>query len=107
MHAPSASTSTAAPAPTHPGPPSYVHHHTRGVVFGAYGEASADVHDLISASASSQAETMGARSLSEMRAFLVARYRRQLGCTAVLAFVRQPTVSLHTLRTTRRLAHSP
>ena len=65
---------------------------TRGAVFGAYGEASADVHDLISAAADSQAQRqwgiMGARTPSEMRAFLVARYRRQLGCTAVLAFAR-------------------
>ena len=77
---------------------------TRGAVFGAYGEASADVHDLISAAASSQAERqwglMGARSSSEMRAFLVARYRRQLGCTAVLAFARHrlarvPYIVLH------------
>ena len=43
---------------------------------------------------------MGARSSSEMRAFLVARYRRQLGCTAVLAFARHrlarvPYIVLH------------
>ena len=65
---------------------------TRGLVFGAYGEASADVHDLLAAAATAQAERewapMGARTPTEMRAFLIARLRRRLGCTTVLAYAR-------------------
>ena len=63
------------------------------------------MYDLISAAASSQAERqwglMGARSPSEMRAFLVARYRRQLGCTAVLAFARHRLARVPYIRVPR------
>ena len=47
---------------------------TRGLVFGAYGEASADVHDLITTGARAQATRLwrlfGARSESEMYSYV-------------------------------------
>ena len=65
---------------------------TRGLVFGAYGEASADVHALLEIAATSQAERlhgrMGARSMSEMRACLISRMRRQIGLVTVRAMAR-------------------
>ena len=64
----------------------------RGFVFGAYGEASGDVHDLLSLAAQKQAEltwqASGARSQNEMYAFYMHRYRRQLGMASVLAMAR-------------------
>ena len=64
----------------------------RGLVFGAYGEASADVHDLISACADQMAQRQwqlaGARTATEMRAFLVSRARRRIGLAAVQAMAR-------------------
>ena len=64
----------------------------RGFIFGAYGEASGDVHDLLQLAAAKQAELTwegsGARSQSEMRAFFLQRYRRQLGMASVLAMAR-------------------
>ena len=65
---------------------------TRGLVFGAYGEASADVHDLMALAATTQAEQMwreaGARSATEMRALLISRSRRRLGMAVVQAMAR-------------------
>jgi len=64
----------------------------RGLVFGGFGEASADVHDLISVAADRQAQRQwqlaGARSATEMRSFLVSRARRRVGVTAVQAMAR-------------------
>lgn len=59
-----------------------------GLVFGAYGEASPSVHALISQFAdrgASQWRTMGARSASEARGFLVGRIRRDWGIAAARA----------------------
>jgi hypothetical protein len=65
---------------------------TRGLVFGAYGEASADVHDLLAASATALADDMwreaGARTASEMRAVLISRMRRRMGLAVVQAMAR-------------------
>jgi len=64
----------------------------RGLVYGQYGEASADVHTLISMAASKLAEIRwqlaGARSATEMRAFLVSRSRRRVGLATVQAMAR-------------------
>jgi hypothetical protein len=64
----------------------------RGLIFGAFGEASADVHDLIAASATSIAQDQwrlqGARTAAEMRAFIISRARRRVGLAAVVAMAR-------------------
>ena len=64
----------------------------RGLVFGAYGEASADVHDLISTCADQMAQRQwqlaGARNATEMRAFLIGSLRRRMGLAAVQAMAR-------------------
>ena len=64
----------------------------RGLVFGGYGEGSRDVHLLIRACADSAARIrwrlMGARSMVECRAFLIASYRRRVGMAAGRAFAR-------------------
>jgi hypothetical protein len=64
----------------------------RGLVFGAYGEASADVHALLDHAATAQASrewrAAGARSAAEMRQILISRSRRQLGLAAVQAMAR-------------------
>ena len=64
----------------------------RGLVFGQYGEASADVHDLIRVAAGEMAQQQwrlaGARTACEMRAFLVSRARRRIGLTIVQAMAR-------------------
>jgi hypothetical protein len=65
---------------------------TRGLIYGAYGEASADVHALLSMAAEAQAEQLwraaGARTASEMRAILISRMRRRVGLGAVQAMAR-------------------
>ena len=65
---------------------------TRGAVFGAFGEASADVHDLIAEASTAQARRdyglVGARSATEMRGFIIGRMRRRIGLVAVQAFAR-------------------
>ena len=65
---------------------------TRGLVFGAYGEASADVHALLALAATAQAEQLwraaGARTATEMRAFLISKARRRLGMAVVQAMAR-------------------
>jgi hypothetical protein len=65
---------------------------TRGLVFGAYGEASADVHDLIRIAAEALARQRwrlaGARTPSEMRSFLVSQARRRVGLATVQAMAR-------------------
>ena len=62
---------------------------TRGLIFGAYGEASADVHDLLTEASVQEAQRlwrlMGARSMSEMRGFVISRMRRRVGVAAVRA----------------------
>ena len=54
----------------------------RGLVCGNYGECSPDVHELLSITADGLAERrwrlMGARSMTEARAFFIARLRRSL-----------------------------
>ena len=63
--------------------------------FGVYGEASGDVYHLIAAAAHQGAVRWGlygARSQAEMRACLIARYRRRLGVAVARA------MSQHLLR---------
>ena len=67
----------------------------RGLCFGVYGEASGDVYHLIAAAAHQGAVRWGlygARSQAEMRACLIARYRRRLGVAVARA------MSQHLLR---------
>ena len=63
------------------------HSAVRGLVFGHYGEASADVHDLLRLAADALAEDqwrlLGARSQRELRGFLISRSRRRIGLAAV------------------------
>ena len=58
----------------------------RGLVWGAYSEASADVHALLSETATSISERewgmMGSRSRSEARGMIVSILRRRWGVTA-------------------------
>ena len=65
---------------------------TRGLVFGAYGEASTDVHTLLDIAADEMAEQQwrlaGARSATEMRSFIVSRLRRRMGMATVIAMAR-------------------
>ena len=65
---------------------------TRGLVFGAYGEASADVHDLIAVAATARATQLwraaGARTAAEMRAMLMGQWRRRVGMATVQAMAR-------------------
>ena len=65
---------------------------TRGLVFGGYAEASADVHDLLTLAARIIAEReyrlAGARSASEMRSFVTSQLRRRMGLAAVQAMAR-------------------
>ena len=64
----------------------------RALVFGAYGEASADVHALVKEAANRMASNewrrWGARSQAEARSFFVASLRRQLGVHAVREMAR-------------------
>lgn len=68
------------------------HTPTRGLIFGSYGEASDDVHALISITADLVAARMwgvaGARSQAEMRSILVSRGRRRVGVSVVQAMAR-------------------
>ena len=56
-------------------------------MFGAYGEATANVHDLIAAAAEAQARLQwrqaGARSHKEFRAYAIRNIRRRVGLAAV------------------------
>ncbi len=65
---------------------------TRGLVFGQFGEASPDVHGLIAAAADTQSRqqwrSMGARSATEYRAFLISRMRRRVGMAAMQGMAR-------------------
>ena len=69
---------------------------TRGLVFGAYGEASADVHSLISIAADEVARRQwgisGAPSLSAMRSVIISQMRRRVGITTVQAMARHRLV---------------
>ena len=64
----------------------------RGLVFGRYGEASADVHSLIAAAASARASRVwrrwGGRTESEVRSGIVASMRRSLGVFVTQEFAR-------------------
>ena len=64
----------------------------RGLVFGAYGEASDDVHFLVRHAAEAIAgrvwQTHGARSEAEMLGMLSAQLRRRMGLQAVRAMAR-------------------
>ena len=68
------------------------HGRTRGLVYGAYGEGSADVHALIAKAAEARAAILwreaGARTETEMRAFLIGQMRRRVGVAAVQAMAR-------------------
>lgn len=65
---------------------------TRGLVFGQYGEASADVHALIELTARREAERRwrrhGARTLAEAVSALTADVRRHVGIVAVREMAR-------------------
>ena len=65
---------------------------TRGLVFGAYGEASPDVHALLTVAADGLAERqwrdMGARTQEEARSFIVSSLRRRLGLVICREFAR-------------------
>ncbi len=80
---------------------------TRGLVFGAYGEASADVHDLIKIGARAQATRLwrlfGARSESEMYSYLVSRARRRIGMAAVHAMARHRIARIPYIGVPRRV----
>ena len=64
----------------------------RGFIFGAYGEASMDVHELLEQAASKAAastwQIAGARQEDEMRSYYLQRFRRRLGMASVLAMAR-------------------
>ena len=64
----------------------------RGLVFGAYGEASADVHSLIELAAHALARkhwrSAGARNEAEARSFWVGLCRRRIGVAATRAMAR-------------------
>lgn len=75
----------------------------RSLVVGHYGEASADVHELVDIcadrAASQQWRLMGARSQTEARSYFVARFRRELGLAFAQAQVghrmrRRPLVGM-------------
>ena len=65
---------------------------TRGLIYGAYGEASHDVHALISIAADARARELwrshGASSFAAMRSFLVSQSRRRVGMAVVQAMAR-------------------
>ena len=64
----------------------------RAAVWGAYGEASDDVHQLCEATVDAEAERtwrqLGARSCAEARSYLMSRTRRSWGITAVREMAR-------------------
>ena len=65
---------------------------TRGLVYGQYGEASRDVHDLLTAVATRAADGlwrgMGCRSQAEALSFLTSHYRRRWGMLVVREYAR-------------------
>ena len=65
---------------------------TRGLVFGQYGEASPDVHEVLGHAATATAQRvwrlMGARSADEARGFVMQQLRRRLGVVAVREMAR-------------------
>ena len=65
---------------------------TRGLAFGAYGEASPDVHALLTVAADGLAarqwRDMGARTQEEARSFIVSSLRRRLGLDICREFAR-------------------
>ena len=69
---------------------------TRGLAFGAYGEASPDVHALLTVAADglaarpAVARRMGARTQEEARSFVVSSLRRRLGLVICREFARPP-----------------
>jgi len=64
----------------------------RALVFGYTGEASPDVHHLVSHVAECMARRqwrlLGARSMEEARSFMIARVRRRIGMTVVREYAR-------------------
>ena len=68
---------------------------TRGLAFGAYGEASPDVHALLTVAADGLAarqwRDMGARTQEEARSFIVSSLRRRLGLVICREFARHRT----------------
>ena len=64
----------------------------RSLVIGQYGEASLDVHELLSLAADEASRNtwsfLGARSQAEARAYYVARLRRSWSCVFVREFAR-------------------
>ena len=74
----------------------------RALVFGQFGEASADVHHLLAEAATRMARSewrrWGARSMAEARAFFIASLRRQLGVCVVREFARHRCTRPSSLR---------
>ena len=66
--------------------------HLRSMVWGAYGEASDDTHQLCEAVVDAEAvrswRALGARSCAEARSYLMSRTRRSWGMTAVREMAR-------------------
>ena len=64
----------------------------RGAVFGAYSEASRDVHHLLDVAADKMAESrwreLGARTKEEARGFFIGALRRRMGLAAARAMAR-------------------
>ena len=83
---------------------------TRGLVFGAYGEASADVHDLIAVAATARAAQLwraaGARSAAELRAVLMSQGRRRVGMATVRAMARHRLARQHYVGVPRAVVQS-
>jgi len=82
------------------------HHGTvRGLVVGAYGECSLDIHSLVEASARESARRLwrryGARTEGEAYSFFVAALRRQVGVAVVREFARHRLRRLHFIGMTR------
>ena len=71
----------------------------RGAAFGAYGEWSIDVDHLLRAAAEHYATThwrrLGMRSMEDLRAITIARYRRRLGMRAVQCMARHRLERVH------------
>lgn len=64
----------------------------RGMVFGAYGEASKDIHTILHVAAEARArrdwKTMGSRNLAEALSVVVSTLRRRWGLAAVREYAR-------------------
>ena len=82
----------------------------RGLIFGAFGEASEDVHALVSIAATKIADDKwqlyGARTASEMRAFVMNRLRHRLGVTSAQAQARHRLAKLPYVNVPRALVRA-